>query len=40
MALAWGYAGLGWVILAPLLVGILVIVLRTRVDRYRPAAQS
>ncbi len=37
MALVSSYAGLGWVVLAPVLAGTLVIVLRTRADRGRPA---
>jgi hypothetical protein len=37
MALVRSYANLGWAILAPLLAGILVIVLRARADRSRPA---
>jgi hypothetical protein len=37
MALVSSYAGLGWAILAPLLVALLVIVLRTRADRGRHA---
>ncbi len=36
MALVSSYANLGWAVLAPLLSGILVIVLRTRADRCRP----
>jgi hypothetical protein len=36
MALVAGYANLGWAILAPLLAGTLVLVLRTRADRSRP----
>lgn len=37
MALVEGYAGLGWTVLAPVLAGILVLVLRTRTHRPRPA---
>jgi hypothetical protein len=36
MAQVSAYAGLGWVVLAPVLAGVLVIVLRTRADRYQP----
>jgi hypothetical protein len=32
MALVSSYANLGWAVLAPLLAGVLVIVLRTRAD--------
>ncbi len=37
MARVWSYADLGWAVLAPLLAALLVIVLRTRADRYRSA---
>ncbi len=37
MALVSSYANLGWAVLAPLLAGILVLILRTRADRARPA---
>jgi len=39
MWLIWSYANLGWIILAPILVALLALVLRTRADRYRPEAQ-
>jgi hypothetical protein len=35
MALVTSFAGLGWGILAPIVAALLVIVLRTRADRYR-----
>ena len=38
MARVSSYAGLGWAVLAPVLAALLVIVLRTRADRCRPAA--
>ena len=34
------YASLGWFILLPVLAAFLALVLRTRADRYRPAAQG
>lgn len=37
MALVGSYADLGWAVLAPVLAAILLIVLRTRTDRSRPA---
>ncbi len=37
MTLVRSYANLGWAVLAPLLAGLLIIVLRTRADRSRPA---
>ena len=38
MARVSSYASLGWAVLAPVLAGVLVIVLRTRADRHRAAA--
>lgn len=37
MALVGSYANLGWAVLAPVLAAILLIILRTRADRSRPA---
>jgi hypothetical protein len=37
MARVSSYAGLGWAVLAPVLAGVLVIVLRTRANHCRPA---